>query len=318
MARRKSTDGVANIYDLHMNAGRSTGIPENVATAAYLESMYRRIITELAISRYQWVGMPESVDVRFLEHTLFHTGLVVFYFNHKYGRYMGLKASGNGYVNMYNNPTQFMVFGNTMVNEQLKVREDKLVPIWNNQLRTGDADIALVYAYKLAQMDRTIEMNAMATRHPFLIAATDEIRNSLENIWKKIQEGAPAIIGTEGLIDVMKEQIAVFTTGVSDEIVLNNMIAKAKIWNECMTMLGIDNANQEKRERVVVDEVNANNKQVEAIRFTGLTPRNQACEQIKRVFDLDVRVEWRSDPGSMPTQQPINVSGGELDGNFHN
>jgi hypothetical protein len=80
--------------------------------------------------------------------------------------------------------------------------------------------------------------------------------------------------------------------GIDKEVVLNLQIAKSKIWNETMTLLGINNANQEKRERLVADEVSANDSQIMAVRNSSLSARQYAVELINKKYDLKVEVEW--------------------------
>lgn len=74
------------------------------------------------------------------------------------------------------------------------------------------------------------------------------------------------------------------------------MIAKSKLWNECMGLLGINNANQDKKERLVAAEVGANDEQVEATRNIALNARQQACDRINDMFGLDISVDFKSPP----------------------
>ena len=72
-------------------------------------------------------------------------------------------------------------------------------------------------------------------------------------------------------------------------------VLKRQIWNEALTYIGIENANSEKRERLVTDEVTSNLGGVYAQRLTRLNARKQACKQINDMFGLDIDVKFRSE-----------------------
>lgn len=283
---------------------------------ALLERMYTRILTELSVNRFKWVGLPDTVDERFLELSLFRQALSVFYFDDDFDRYMALKASGSGKINMYDNPTSFTVTGNSMVNKTLKGNE--CVPIWGNFLRTPDYDIVYIYATKLAQIDRTIEINLDGMRYTHLVAVEENQRQTLVNIMRQHREGQPIIFGTQAMSN-LGEQVQAFNLGIDKDVVLNLQISKSRLWNECMTLLGIDNANQDKRERLVSDEVAANNEQVTSARGVALNSRKMAVEQINRMYGLSVDVGWNPQSDAMAGQY-ANTAGivrGIGDGNVY-
>ena len=73
--------------------------------------------------------------------------------------------------------------------------------------------------------------------------------------------------------------------------------AKHDIINECYTLLGISNANTDKKERLIVDEVNANDGQILATTNNMLMMRQLACDQINKMFGLNVSVKLRTASG---------------------
>ena len=259
------------------------------------ERMYERILAELAINRFEWKGMPDEIDTRFLEFTLCRNALSVFFHDEQYGRYFALQGSGSGRWNMYDNPIAFTVVGNGMISRQLAARD--CVPIWGNALRTPDADIIAIYSTKLAQVERTIEINLNAARMPFLITVEEGQRLTMENLMRQVMEGQPAIFGSENMLQgkALAESIQLMNTGIDRDLVLNLQIAKSKMWNECMTLLGINNANQDKRERLVADEISANDSQISSVRAISLNARQQACDIINNKYGLNVSCEWRED-----------------------
>lgn len=261
---------------------------------ALYETMFMRTLTEFATNRFKWSGLPDSVDRRFIELELFRHALIVFYFDKDYDRYLALRGSGAGKWNMYDNPTTFTIVGNTMINKRLRAGKE-CVPIWSNTLRVPDWDLVLLQATKLAEIERTIEINLQAMRKPFMFAVSDVERQTFVNVWRQAVEGQPVIFGTEMLGDMLDNKVKLFDLGIDKDLVLNLQISKSKIWNETMTYLGIDNANQDKRERLVADEVAANDSQVHAARNAAMNARQYACEQINKRYGLDVSCEWNDD-----------------------
>lgn len=83
--------------------------------------------------------------------------------------------------------------------------------------------------------------------------------------------------------DFDKNNMGVFQTG-APYVVDRLQLQKNQLWRECMTLLGIENTNMDKKERMVVDEVNGNNDQVQAGMENRLKVREQACEEINRMF----------------------------------
>lgn len=305
--RKKKADHVQqNYYDPFMNNPVRN-------KQALTERMYIRVLTELSCNRFKWEGLPAEVDERFLELTLFRQSLAVFFKDTAEivaankgnlgsrnvaatDRFFAMRGTGFGNVNMYDNPTQFRVLGNGHMERHLTARQ--CVPIWSNYLRVPDWDIVTLYAAKLAQVDRTIEINLDQMRLSYIMAVPENQRLSWTNIMRQHSEGQPIIWGTDAM-DI-ESVIQSFPMTIEKDQVLNLQLVKAKLWNECMTLLGINNANQDKKERLVSGEVDANNGQVMASRSVALTARRQAAEQINKMFKLNVRVEWNEDSG-VPT-----------------
>lgn len=262
---------------------------------ALYERMYVRVLTEICTNRFSWTNLPKEIDKRFLELELFRRALVVFFWDEEYDRYFTLRGSGAGKWNMYDNPVSFNVIGNTMINRMLPAagpNNEGCVPIWANTMRTPDWDIVMLQSTKLAEVERTIEITLQLMRTPYVVGVDDNERLSFVNMLRQVQEGQLAVFGTQGLTESIKDKVSVLDLGIDKEMVLNLQIAKSKIWNETMTLLGINNANQEKRERLVADEVSANDSQIMAVRNSSLSAREYAVEIINEKYGLNILVEW--------------------------
>ena len=304
-------------------------MPNTMRQRAQIETqMYVRILAELAMNRFKWVGLPAGVDERHLENTLLRQALCVFYYSKKYERYFAVPGTPSGPINMHNNSTHFRVVApqlyETLAATRVPVRDEngvvvadengdpvfiepECVPIWANYLRVPDWDIIHVYSSRLVEMDKTIDITVLSQRHPFVIACSQEARKSWTEAMRQVQEGQPIIWGTDSFADLVNTGVQSLDVGVDKDLLLNLMMAKSRIWNECMTMLGIDNGNQDKKERMIVDEINANLDQVMSTRMVALKSRQMACDLINDIFDLPepVSVEWN-------TEEPKGVQPGML------
>lgn len=295
------------------------------------ERMYIRILTELSANRFKWVGLPSSVDERFLELALFNQALAVFYFDEQFGRYLCLRATSTGRVNMYDNPTEFTVNGNGSppINKVLKAGntwEDVIgddgkpvigpsgfpmqkqvaaqcVPIWGNFLRIPDKDIIYVYAKRLATIDTTFDINMLAMRLTHVMTVPEDKRLTAQNLFRQHQQGQPVIFGVDGLN--LEDMIKVWPVMPDKDIPLNIQISKSRVWNECMTLLGINNANQDKKERVVSNEVESNDEQVVSNRGIALNSRRMAVKQIRERYKLSLDVGWNPEVGAMAGEYAI-------------
>lgn len=292
-------------YEPHLNGGTSNNPSNNQMTLT--ERMYRRVLTEMCANRFKWVGLPDTVDERFLELELFRTGLCVFFWDSQFSRYLAMRGSGAGHLNMYDNPTSFLVTApafskwlnpGSRTDENGVQHKPECVPIWSNYLRVPDADIITIFSNRLARIDRTIDINIDNMRYTKVVTTDENQRQSWVNIIRQHSEGQPVIFGTQAL-DM--SSVNAFDVGVHPDAVANLQIAKTKIWGECMTLLGINNANQDKKERLVEAEVGANDEQIGATKNVALKARRQAAEQINRLYDLDISVEFDTEQQHVPT-----------------
>lgn len=276
---------------------------------------YIRILTEIACSRFKWENLPEEIDKRFLELTLFRQALVGFFFDDAYDRYFALKASGAGRWNFYDNPVALTMTGNGMITRNnmptfptkrkrlgievtgpdgKPIIDQNCVPIWGNTLRVPDWDIVYLAATKLAEVEITVENTLQTLRQPYMIAAEDTERLTVMNVFRQMQEGQLAVFGAPGFMNNIEEKIKVFPLGVNQDYRTPGELIRDKqlLWSETMMFLGINNTTVEKNAHVLEDEINANNAQIQAVRTSALNARKLACDEINKRFGLDISVEW--------------------------
>lgn len=258
-----------------------------------IERFYIIHLTQMAANRFTWKGLPDEIDPRYLELSLTKNGLVVFFKEEEvYNEYMCLRAGSTGPLNVYDNPTSFQVLGGTgefRVNQKLDIED--CVPIWANYLRVSEMPNIVMWANRLAEIDRTVEIAAINARQTKLISVPEDLRLSAENVLKQMKEGVESIVGSETLGDILKSIETVDLESHPTKLP-NLLIAKGKIWNEIMTFMGVSNSNEDKKERLVADEVHIKDEQIDLIKAMNLSSRQQAAEEINRKYNLNVSVEF--------------------------
>lgn len=249
---------------------------------------YMDRLTELSLSMFEWVNLPDTVDARFLELSLFSNGQSVF-FNDDVMGFLALDCTLAGGFDVYRVPIRRRAYAVNGYNKELS-KADSVI-IWNNLLRKNTYPTVEMYAFRLYMLDSIIDINANAQKTPILVQASDTQRLTLTNLYKEFDGNAPVIFGDKNL-DI--NGLKVLNTNapfVADKIYQ----LKAKIWNEALTYLGITNINAEKKERMITDEVNKDQGGVIASRYSRLVARQNACKEINKMFGLNIDVKYRAD-----------------------
>lgn len=242
----------------------------------------------LALSRYEWIGLPDTCNARYLEKILYSAGKAAFVKDERFG-FLNLMCAENGQYNFYDLPTAYQVYSNTY---NCTFSADECVIIRNNYLEINTGTTIGLYARRLFEAARTLDVNIKAQKTPILIQTTDKNRLTMANLYDQYDGNKPFIFGDKNSISV-SDTLKVLKT---DAPYLGDKLANYMLntWNECLTFLGINNANTNKRERQIVDEVNANNEMVDLSANVGLLTRNEACAEINKKYGLNISVKMRS------------------------
>lgn len=262
-------------------------------------------LKELAMNVFEWVNLPDTIDERFLELTLFEDGQAVFFRDEVLG-YLTLQVAAGGRLNVYRIPTEREAITATRYHAHLN--ENNSVLIYNNYLHTNENPNIEMYALRLYEITRAIDVNIKQQKTPLIIRCAESQRLSMKNLYMQYDGNEPFIFGDKSLdLDGVK----VLNTNapfIADKL----QVLKRQIWNEALTYIGIENANSEKRERLVTDEVTSNLGGVYAQRLTRLNARKQSCKQINEMFGLDINVKFRSEIENVMTDDYIEeIEGGE-------
>ena len=254
--------------------------------ASYIQ--YYDRLTELSISMFEWRNLPDTVDPRFLELTLFANGMAVF-FKNDVDEYLALQCAISGPLDVYRIPIRRRAYAVNGFNKELDNKDS--VIIYNNMLHKNSMLDIRMFARELYNLDRAISVNANAQKTPILIRCPENERLTFENIYMQYDGNKPVIYGDKQL---NPNGLTVFKTDapyVADKL----YTLKTQKWNEALTFLGISNVNITKRERLITDEVTRNQGGTIASRYSRLESRRQACKQINEMFGLNIQCDYRED-----------------------
>ena len=271
---------------------------------------YYNRLTELSISMFKWNNLPETIDERFMELVLFGDGMCVFFYDKEIG-YLALRTRIGGRLNVYQIPIQRTAYATN--GYQMDLNEENSVIIFNNLLHTNSRLDVEQFSKRLYNLDRAIDVNANAQKTPILITCEETQRLTLKNVYMQYDGNVPVIYGDKNL---NPNSLKVLTTGapyVADKL----YTLKTQIWNEALTYLGISNVNITKKERLITDEVQRNQGGTIASRYSRLEARRMACEQINKMFGLNISCEYRDDVRIMNEDELVNQDEfeGEVDTN---
>lgn len=281
-------------------------ITKNYNTMWY--NHYVGYLTKLVYQLFEWENLPDTVDPRFLEISLHTTGQVAFHKDKKVG-YIVLKGTQQGRLNHYGVMDKFnaVTVGDMSdittsfhLYHYLNQNENKINPdnrdygvlIQNNDLATPTMNAVRLFAIDLAEIKSVIRTNVLAQKTPYIFTANEKNIHTVKNLYNNIENHAPVIITDKSLeLDTFDVHMTP-APFVADK--LNTQ--KNAVWNEFVTFIGINNANLEKRERMISDEATSNNEQIEASGNIMLKARLEACERINWLYpDLNVKVRMRTE-----------------------
>lgn len=247
---------------------------------------YNRLM-ELALNVFEWENLPPSVDERFLELTLYEMGYCL-YFNDEIIGNLALTCTIGGKLDVYRIPVLRRAYAVNGYNKMCSTKDSVL--IFNNYLHTPTQLTIELFARRLYEIERAIDVNVKAQKTPTLILSSEQQRLTMQNLYMQYDGNEPFIFGDKNMDIEGIKSLKTDAPFVADK--LENL--KHQIWNEALTFCGIENSNQDKKERLVSDEVGSNYGNVEAQRNVMLNARKQAVKKINAMFGTNIDVHFRS------------------------
>lgn len=272
---------------------------------------YLERFKKVALSMFEWVNLPDSMNAMWLERCLYYNGMASLLKDKELG-FINTNCCSNGQINIYGLPTSLNCYSFEYQSSRklytgLKksytpaqaeyMKNNEAILVMNNWDRTPTAGSMELFAYRLYEAERTADVNIKAQKTPVMVIVDEKQRLLMENLYNQYDGNQPFIFGDK---DQLGENIlrAINTNApfIADKI----MDYKKEIWNEALTFLGVNNIMVDKKERLVADEANSNNELINLNLQSFLAPRQEACRQFNEKFgftgtDKEISVRVRSD-----------------------
>lgn len=268
---------------------KETDLSMMINNKTYVDYLNR--LRLIATSLFTWDKLDDYAGTgasRFLEQCLFDKGRACFVQDSELG-FLALNVNPDDKLNVYNLPTKVLAWS---IGYNKKFDFDDVVYIMNNELQLPTADTIQLMAYRLYETERTIDTNLIAMKTPVLIEGDTKTILTLKNVYMQYSGNTPFIFGNKQF-DISNKLNVLKTDApyLIDKLELH----KHEIWNECMTYLGIDNANTDKKERLITDEVNSNKEIIKYYLNCFYKTRKKACDEINKKYGLDISIKLNKD-----------------------
>ena len=239
----------------------------------------------LSLNMFRWEGLPETIESRHIENSLFNYGLCLIV-NDKDMGFISVPCNYGAYMNVNNVPTEVITCGFNYIQTFKYMREDKdkCQLILNNDLAIGNEQYIFDYAQRMFEVENCIRVNINQQKFPWFVNTTPNNKKTMETMFQKVLNGEPYILGSKDQIGNV-EVLTLNTPYVADK--LNEY--KYELEREVLSFHGLNN-NFEKKERLLVDEVNSNNDFIDRNVELMYRQRKLACEQMNKKFGWNVKV----------------------------
>ena len=239
----------------------------------------------LSLNMFRWEGLPQTIESRHIENSLFNYGLCLIVNDDDLG-FISVPCNYGAYMNVNNVPTEVITCGFNYIKTFDYIRKDKnkCQLILNNDLAIGNEQYIFDYAQRMFEVENCIRVNINQQKFPWFVNTTPNNKKTMETMFEKVMNGEPYILGSKDQIGSV-EVLTLNTPYIADK--LNQY--KYELEREVLSFHGLNN-NFEKKERLLVDEVNSNNDFIDRNVELMYRQRQLACEEMNKKFGWNVKV----------------------------
>ena len=259
---------------------------DGVANASAL--YYREFLLKKIFSVFEFT-IPETWSMDYFQTHLFLDGYIGIVDTD--AGVLPLQCSFSG-INVFNEPTDIIVANPVLGSFDRKIGVNGvLLRIQYNYM--GVLTMLNRYATLLAMCDSGIAVNLMNSKVTWIgMAETKAQAETMKTMYDRISMGEPAVFVKGSAIGNGE---SIYWNHAKENYVANEIQdTKRSLIAEFLTEIGIDNVNIDKRERLVTDEVNANDEEIRCNVQHWLENIQTGFREANDLFGLDLSVRIRS------------------------
>lgn len=256
-----------------------------------LYEAYLNQVFQLAIARFEWRGLPATVDPIWLERTLICKGVATIaqpLKGRKRGLWYAAKMVTDGELNVYDRPSRWIAYSRELL--RFKVTPKNGVIVYDNDTRTPVLDAIDLAVRELVDIQKTKQVNRFHQKVPYILVTDPDTELSADNLLMNIMSGNPATIANRGITNIETYQLQTQVPYLGAELTA----AEQNVWNRIYTLLGIANVTY-KSERMIEDEVRSMSEPATMMALSGLIERRRAADMLTDLTGHEVNVIWRRD-----------------------
>ena len=266
--------------------------------------MYREEMLTLAENVFEFKNLPEFIDVSYLNKTLLRNGSIAFFEDEVLGL-IALPYDVIGNFDIYGRPLNIMARAANGTYYKKLSRDEFVIMYDNNGRYPIFLDICQM-AERIALSKRTIDVNIVQQRTPRIWKTSQDKKRTLQDMLSDI-DGMEENIATYESIDIDDMNVVLAPAPfVADKIDLH----LDKEWAEFYRLIGVANLVEQKKERMIRDEMSASQGGTIASRFSRFEPRKRAIDEINKKFGTNIEVSYYD---GEPTSEEVKEMLEEVD-----
>lgn len=261
-----------------------------------LRRFFRKYLFQKAISVFKW-KLPEEWDPDYFLYTLYGLGYIAVIDTDQFG--VICQGGALGGYNLYYRPS-YIIITNPLIKGSITadINKDcaliKLQPDYSSIM-----DLVGYYADQLALAAESLGINMLNVKSGTVFGAESKAKaESYKKMYDSLSDGDPAVVIDKKLLDDQgKPSWFPFTQHIKESYVVTDILSDMrKIEAMFDTEIGIPNANTDKRERLITDEVNANNIETSSRCELWLDCLRRGIDKAKEMYKINIEVDWRVKP----------------------